>query len=95
MDLGIRGRKAIVCAASEGLGRACALALAREGVDLVMNAGRPDVLRATAEEVRRQTGVNVTAVPADISTEERRVSLGECEDVSVVAFLFDLRRTTS
>ena len=72
MDLGIRGRKAIVCAASEGLGRACALALAREGVDLVMNARRPEVLEAAAEEVRRATGVTVTAVPGDITTEEGR-----------------------
>jgi 3-oxoacyl-[acyl-carrier protein] reductase len=56
MDLGIRGRKAIICAASEGLGRACALALARAGVDLVINARRPDVLEATADEVRRETG---------------------------------------
>jgi 3-oxoacyl-[acyl-carrier protein] reductase len=72
VDLGIRGRKAIVCAASAGLGRACALALAREGVDLVMNARRPEVLEAAAEEVRRATGVTVTAVPGDITTEEGR-----------------------
>jgi 3-oxoacyl-[acyl-carrier protein] reductase len=62
MDLGIRGRKAIVCAASEGLGRACALALAREGVGLAINARRPDVLEAIAEEIRRRLGrvVNIT-----------------------------------
>jgi 3-oxoacyl-[acyl-carrier protein] reductase len=72
MDLGIRGRKAIVCAASEGLGRACALALAREGVDLVINARRPDVLGATAEEIRRQTGAAVTAVPGDVTSDEGR-----------------------
>jgi 3-oxoacyl-[acyl-carrier protein] reductase len=85
MDLGIRGRKAIVCAASEGLGRACALALAREGVDLVMNARRPDVLRAAAEEVRRETGVAVTAVPADISTEEgRSCVLAACPEPDIL-----------
>jgi 3-oxoacyl-[acyl-carrier protein] reductase len=72
MDLGIRGCKAIVCAASEGLGRACALAVAGEGVDLVINARRADVLEATAEEVRRETGVAVLAVPGDITSEEGR-----------------------
>jgi 3-oxoacyl-[acyl-carrier protein] reductase len=72
MDLGIRNRKAIVCAASEGLGRACALALAREGVDLVINARRSDVLEATAEEIRRDTGAAVAAVPGDITTDEGR-----------------------
>jgi 3-oxoacyl-[acyl-carrier protein] reductase len=69
MDLGISNRKAIVCAASEGLGRACSLALAREGVDLVMNARRPKVLAAAAEEIRRATGAAVITVAADISTE--------------------------
>jgi 3-oxoacyl-[acyl-carrier protein] reductase len=72
MDLGIQGRRAIVCAASEGLGRACALALARERVDLVMNARRPDVLEGTAEAVRGETGAAVTAVAGDIATEAGR-----------------------
>jgi 3-oxoacyl-[acyl-carrier protein] reductase len=85
VDLGIRGRKAIVCAASEGLGRACALALAREGVDLVMNARRPDVLGATAEEIRRETGAAVMAVPADISTEEGRARvLDACPEPDIL-----------
>ena len=53
MDLGIKGRKAIVCAASKGLGRGCAEALAGEGVDLVINARGADALNATAEEIRR------------------------------------------
>ena len=72
MDLGIRGRKAIVCAASAGLGRACALALAREGVELVINARQKDTLEATAEDIRRETGVSVTAIPGDIATKEGR-----------------------
>jgi 3-oxoacyl-[acyl-carrier protein] reductase len=85
MDLGIRGRKAIVCAASEGLGRACALALAREGVDLVINGRRPDVLEATAEEVRRETGAAVTAVAGDITTEEGRTRvLAACPDPDIL-----------
>jgi 3-oxoacyl-[acyl-carrier protein] reductase len=85
MDLGIRGRKAIVCAASEGLGRACALALAREGVDLVMNARRPEVLEAAAAEVRRETGAAVTAVPGDVTTEEGRARvLAACPEPDIV-----------
>jgi 3-oxoacyl-[acyl-carrier protein] reductase len=85
MDLGIRGRKAIVCAVSEGLGRACALALAREGVDLVINARRPEVLEAAAEEIRRQTGAAVAAVPGDITTEEgRRRVLAACPEPDIL-----------
>ena len=68
MDLGLKGRKAIVCAASKGLGRACAISLAREGVDLVITARTADALETTAAEIRKATGVNVTAVPGDIST---------------------------
>ncbi len=72
MDLGISGRKAIVCAASKGLGRGCAMALAREGVDLVINARTAAALEATAQEIRQETGVSVTAVAADIATEAGR-----------------------
>jgi 3-oxoacyl-[acyl-carrier protein] reductase len=85
MDLGIRGRKAIVCAASEGLGKACSVALAREGVDLVINARRPDVLEVTAEAVRRETGATVTAVPGDITTEEGRARvLAACPEPDIL-----------
>jgi 3-oxoacyl-[acyl-carrier protein] reductase len=72
MDMGIRGRSAIVCAASQGLGKACALALGREGVNLVINARKVTVLEAAAEEIRLATGVRVTAVAADITTEAGR-----------------------
>ena len=72
MDFGLRGRKAIVCAASKGLGRSCARALAREGVDLVITARTRETLDATAEEIRREFGVSVTAVPGDITTEAGR-----------------------
>lgn len=75
MDYGIRGRTAIVCAASQGLGKGCAFALAGEGVDLVINARSADALNATADEIRRATGVRVTAVPADITTPEGRAAV--------------------
>ena len=61
MDMGIRGRKAIVCAASKGLGKGCAMALAGEGVDLVINARTRSELEATAEEIRA-LGVGVIFV---------------------------------
>jgi 3-oxoacyl-[acyl-carrier protein] reductase len=70
MDLGIRGRKAIVCASSAGLGRGCAMALADAGVSLVINGRDTAALEATAKEIRNKTGVEVTAVAADISTRE-------------------------
>ena len=68
MDYGIKGKTAIVCAASQGLGRACAMALAREGADLVINARGADALDATADEIRRATGVAAVAVAADITS---------------------------
>ena len=85
MDLGIKGRKAIVCAASKGLGKACAMSLAREGVDLVITARTADTLEATAEEIRRASGVRVTAVPGDISTEAgRAAALEACPDPDIL-----------
>ncbi|MEO1795243.1 MAG: SDR family NAD(P)-dependent oxidoreductase, partial [Pseudomonadota bacterium] len=77
MELGIKGRKAIVCAASKGLGKGCALALAREGVDVVISARTAETLEATASEIREATGVTVTAVPGDVTTEEGRAALLE------------------
>lgn len=74
MELGIAGKKAIVCAASKGLGKGCALALAQEGVDLVITARASAPLEATAEEIRRATGATVTAVAGDIATEEGRAA---------------------
>jgi 3-oxoacyl-[acyl-carrier protein] reductase len=75
MDYGIRGRKAIICAASQGLGKGCAMALAQEGVDVVINARGADALNATADEIRKATGVHVTAVAADVTTPEGRKQL--------------------
>jgi 3-oxoacyl-[acyl-carrier protein] reductase len=85
MDLGLKGRKAIVCAASKGLGRACAVALAREGVELVITARTRDVLERTAEEIRKETGARVTPVAGDITTEEgRRAALAACSSPDIL-----------
>jgi 3-oxoacyl-[acyl-carrier protein] reductase len=72
MDLGLAGRTAIVCAASKGLGRACALALAHEGVSLVITGRGEEALAATAKEIRAATGVPVKIAPGDITTPEGR-----------------------
>ncbi|MEM6564966.1 MAG: SDR family oxidoreductase [Pseudomonadota bacterium] len=69
MDLGIKGKRAIVCASSKGLGLGCAAALARAGVDLVMNARGAEALEAAAHALRTDHGVNVQAVAADITSE--------------------------
>ena len=74
MDTGLTGRTALVCAASKGLGRACALALAREGVAVTITARGAEALEATAVELRALTGVQVTTVAGDITTEAGRVA---------------------
>ena len=85
MDLGLQGRKAIVCAASKGLGKACALSLARNGVDLVINSRTASELEATAAEIRQATGVKVTAVAADITTPAGRAAvLAACADPDIL-----------
>jgi 3-oxoacyl-[acyl-carrier protein] reductase len=68
MDLGIAGRKAIVCASSRGLGRACAMSLARAGCEVVINGRDKERLEATAAEIRAATGAKVVAVPGDVAT---------------------------
>ena len=75
MDLGIRGKRALVCAASKGLGRGCAEALAAEGVDLVISARGAEALERTARELSDRYGVTVTPVAADITTEEGRAKV--------------------
>lgn len=75
MDMGIKGRKAIVCASSKGLGKGCALALAGEGVELVISARGAEALEATAEEIRKATGAKVTAIACDVTTPEGRAKL--------------------
>lgn len=75
MDLGIAGKKALVCASSKGLGRGCAEALAQAGVHLVLNGRSLDALEATAAAFRETYGVNVEAVCADVTTESGREAL--------------------
>ncbi len=77
MDLGIKGRKAIVCAASKGLGKGCAVSLAREGVDITICARTPETLDAAAEEMRALGGGDVTTVACDITTEEGQAAVLE------------------
>src|SRR5213083_803498 len=85
MDLGIRGRNAIVCASSRGLGKACALALALEGVNLTMMARTKDVLEAAANEIREAAGVRVTAVAGDVTTETGRAAvLAACPEPDIL-----------
>jgi 3-oxoacyl-[acyl-carrier protein] reductase len=75
MDLGIKGRKAIVCGASAGLGRATALALAREGVEVTIAARDEARLRKAADEIAAETGAAVRPVVADVTTEAGREAL--------------------
>ncbi|SMX36050.1 SDR family oxidoreductase [Maliponia aquimaris] len=85
MDLGIRGKRALVCASSKGLGRGCAEALAEAGVDLVMNARGSEALEATAQALRDRFQVSVTTVAADIVAEEGRARVLEAAgDVDIL-----------
>ena len=85
MDVGIAGRKAIVCASSRGLGKACATALAREGAAVVVNGRDAEKLAETAEAIRRDTGAAVTAVVADLCAEEGRARLvAACPDADIL-----------
>jgi len=86
MDLGIKGRWALVCAASKGLGRGCALALAGEGVNLVITARGAETLEATAQELRRVTGAGqVVVVSGDITTlAGRAAALAACPQVDIL-----------
>jgi 3-oxoacyl-[acyl-carrier protein] reductase len=85
MDMGISGKRALVCASSKGLGRGCAEALAAEGVHLVMNARGSDALEETAAAIRDLYGVEVTTVAADITTEDGRAQvLSVAGDVDIL-----------
>jgi 3-oxoacyl-[acyl-carrier protein] reductase len=84
-DLGIRGRRAIVCASSRGLGRACAEALAREGVHLTLNGRRADALAEAAEAIRGAHGVEVSSVAGDIGDEATRERLlAACPEADIL-----------
>jgi 3-oxoacyl-[acyl-carrier protein] reductase len=85
MDLGIAGKTAIVCAASKGLGRGCAVSLAKNGVNLVLNARGQEALEATAAEIRKASGVKVTTIAADVTTEAgRAVLLAACPNPDIL-----------
>lgn len=85
MDLGIRGKRALVCAASKGLGLGSARALAEAGVDLVMNARGAKALEAAAVMIRTEFGVSVQTVAADITTEAGRAAvLAVAQDVDIL-----------
>jgi 3-oxoacyl-[acyl-carrier protein] reductase len=75
VDLGISGRKAIVCASSKGLGRACAAALAEAGCELVLNGRDPQTLAATASDIRGRFGVTVHEAPGDLNDPATRAVL--------------------
>ncbi|MGH6718892.1 MAG: SDR family NAD(P)-dependent oxidoreductase, partial [Alphaproteobacteria bacterium] len=85
MDLGIAGRRAIVCASSKGLGRACAEALAREGVAVTLNGRDGAALDAAATAIRDATGASVRAVAGDITNEATRSALiAACPDADIL-----------
>lgn len=77
MDLGIKGKRALVCASSKGLGLGCARALAAEGVDLVMNARGAEALEASAEAIRSEFGVQVATVATDVTTADGQAAVLE------------------
>jgi 3-oxoacyl-[acyl-carrier protein] reductase len=85
MDMGIAGRTALVCAASKGLGRGCAEALAEEGVNVVIVARTAETLEATAAAIRTKTGVDVKTVACDITTPEgRAAALAACPQPDIL-----------
>jgi 3-oxoacyl-[acyl-carrier protein] reductase len=85
MDLGIRGKSALVCASSKGLGRGCAFALAREGVSVTLVARGAEALEKTAAEIRAETGATVITVAADIVTPAgRAAALAACPQPDIL-----------
>jgi 3-oxoacyl-[acyl-carrier protein] reductase len=85
MDLGIAGRKAIICASSKGLGRACAASLAAAGCEVVLNGRNRDVVESTAAHIRQATGATVIAVAADVATPEGQNALfAACPEPDIV-----------
>jgi 3-oxoacyl-[acyl-carrier protein] reductase len=85
MDLGIEGKTALICAASKGLGRACAWSLAREGVEVTIVARGEQALEETAAEMRNAVGGSVQAVACDITTEAgRQAALDLCPQPDIL-----------
>ncbi|HMA70386.1 MAG TPA: SDR family oxidoreductase [Xanthobacteraceae bacterium] len=85
MDLGIAGRKAIVCASSKGLGRACAKSLADAGCEVVVNGRNRDTVEAAAADIRKATGATVIAVVADVASPDGQKALfAACPEPDIV-----------
>ncbi len=85
MDLQIKGRRAIVCASTRGLGRACATSLAREGVEVVINGRTWETVYAAAQEIQHETGGRVTPLAADIMSDAGRAALvAACPDADIL-----------
>jgi 3-oxoacyl-[acyl-carrier protein] reductase len=85
MDFGIAGRKAIICASSKGLGRACAKSLAEAGCEVVVNGRNPNTVEAAAAEIRKATGAKVTAVAADVASPEgQKALLAACPEPDIL-----------
>ncbi|MCP4615197.1 MAG: SDR family oxidoreductase [Bradyrhizobium sp.] len=85
MDLGIKGKQAIVCASSQGLGKACATSLAGEGCEVVVNGRDEAKLLETAREIEALTGAKITPVVADITTDEgRKKLLASCPKADIL-----------
>ncbi len=85
METGLQGKRALVCAASKGLGRACAMALAHEGVAVTITARDPETLERTAGEIRAAAGVQVSTAAGDIATEAgRAAALAACPQPDIL-----------
>ena len=85
MDLGIRGKKAIVCASSKGLGKGCAMALAEAGCDIVVNGRNAELVAKTAAELRARYSVTVTEVVGDVSKPEvQKALLAACPEPDIL-----------
>lgn len=85
MDLGLNGRRALVCASSKGLGFACAQALAREGVDVILNGRHEEQLAAACSAIEASIGRTVRSVQADLNDKSSRAALVEaCGDIDIL-----------
>ena len=96
MDLGIRGKKAIVCASSRGIGKGCAVGLAEAGADLVINGRDAASLAATGSEIRERFGVDVVEISGDVSDPKiQKALLAACPepDILVTTAAYDPDRT--
>lgn len=85
MDLGLKDRAALVCAGSRGLGKACAMSLAREGCNILLNARDAEVLEQAAAEITKEAGVKVKTIAADLNTDRGRAEiLAACPEPDIL-----------